>query len=217
MIADYCGPPLYAARQGTVDESTNVDWQCRFLLLVPRIRRHARFSFRGRSAERRDEFVQEVIVRACLDYGRLVQRGKEHVACAGPLARYAIAQIHNGRRVGSRRNVRDVMSEYCRWQKGISLQSLDDHDVVSGAWQEILIEDRHSGAAEIASLRIDIAEWLKTLPARTRHLAERLALGETTSGAARRLGVSRGRISQLRNELRRGWYAFQGELASGEI
>jgi DNA-directed RNA polymerase specialized sigma24 family protein len=222
MIADYyvpeaAVPTLEAAHQGTVEESTNLDWQCRFLLMVPSIRRHARYSFRGLSAALRDELLQEVIARACLDYGRLVQRGKEHVACAGPLARYAIAQIYNGRRVGSRRNVRDVMSEYCQWRKGVSLQSLDDHDVVSGDWQQILVEDRHSTPAEIASLRIDVTHWLTTLPARSRHLVKRLALGETTSEAARRLGISRGRVSQLRNELRRAWYAFQGELADNEM
>jgi hypothetical protein len=159
--------------------------------------------------------VQETIVRALLDYVRLVERGKEHLAYATPLARYAVAQVRHGRRVGSRMNGCDISSEYCQGQKDLRLESLDKFDEKSGEWQEVLVEDRRSKStpAEIAAARIDFAEWLKLLPQRSRFLAQRLATGETTSSAAQWLGVSRGRISQLRRSLEQSWARFCDEPA----
>jgi hypothetical protein len=133
------------------------------------------------------------------------------VAFAGPLARYAVAQVREGRRVGGRLNVRDVTSHYSQRQTGAIVERLDRRDEESGDWQEILVEDRHSTPAEIAATRIDLHDWLKSLPQRDRRLAERLAIGETSSGAARIFGVTAGRISQLRQTLEESWAAFQQE------
>ena len=44
-------------------------------------------------------------------------------------------------------------------------------------------------------------------------IAKLLAKGETTGAAARKFGLSAGRISQLRQELAESWVEFQGELA----
>lgn len=178
--------------------------------MLPAIRRHAQLRFRSLPAELRAEMVQETIARALLDYLRLIERDREHLAHATPRARFAVAQVRRGRRVGCRLNVRDVSSEYCQTRKGISLHSLDTDDETSG-WREVLVEDRQAGLAEIAAVRIDFAQWLKTLPRRSRRLAQRLAAGETTSNAAQQFGISPGRVSQLRAELRRAWHAFQGE------
>jgi hypothetical protein len=179
--------------------------------MLPKIRRHAQIRFRAQAPELRDELVQETIARALMDYLRLVHRGKEHLACATPLARFAVAQVRAGRRVGARLNGRDVGSEYCQLRHGVRRQSLDSDDETSGSWREALVEDRHSTPAELAAIKIDFANWLTSLPRRSRRLAERLAMGETTSGAASLFGISRGRVSQLRRELCRAWYAFQGE------
>ena len=65
--------------------------------------------------------------------------------------------------------------------------------------------------ADIAASRIDVREWLQTLPRRSRRLAERLATGESTSGAAQMFGISPSRVSQLRRELYGAWNTFQGE------
>jgi hypothetical protein len=42
-----------------------------------------------------------------------------------------------------------------------------------------------------------------------------LAEGQTTSATAAKFGVSLGRISQLRRELRDAWQQFHGECAVG--
>lgn len=188
-------------------------WHHRFLQILPAIRRQATASFRKADPAAREEAVQEVIANALVAYARLVDQEKEHVAFATPLAGYAIAQVRAGRQVGSRLNVRDVTSAYCRARKGVRLESLDQQ--VSGEWMEITAESRRATPAEIATIRIDFTDWLTTLTPRNRRLAERLAAGESTSSAACALGVSRGRVSQLRAELRNAWHFFQGESLPG--
>lgn len=188
-------------------------WQQRFLILLTSIQRHAQLRFRNLSPELREDLVQEVVARTLLDFLRLVERGKEHVAFAGPLARYAVAQVREGRRVGGRLNVRDVTSHYSQKQTGAIVERLDRWDEESGGWQEALVEHRNSTPADIAAARIDVHEWLKSLPKRERCLAERLATGESTSGAARIFGITAGRISQLRRILEESWAAFQQETA----
>ena len=128
-----------------------------------------------------------------------------------PLAQYAIRQYCDGRRVGSRLNIHDVSSSYCQRQKHVTLERLDKFDTGEEAWQEIVIEDKHSGPAEVACVRIDFATWLRRLPGRVRKIAKVLATGETTHAVARRFNVSDGRISQIRKELFLAWQRFQGE------
>lgn len=189
-------------------------WHSAFLRILPSIRRHAEVRFRHVNATDREDAVQEVIARVLVEYLRLVEQGKEAVAFAGPLARYAVAQVRQGRRVGGHLNIRDVSSNYCRVRKGVMLESLDQRNTTSSGWREVLVEDRHSTPADIAATRIDVGQWLKTLPRRSRRLAKRLAAGETTSGAAQMFGISPARVSQLRRELHHAWKSFQGETSS---
>ena len=189
MIASIDAPTLAARGLRDDQHITSFDvkqpprWHENFLRLVPRIRQHAQLRFRGLNPADREDAVQEVVARSLLEFLRLLERGKEHLIYAGPLARYAVAQVRGGRRVGGRLNIRDVSSPYCRARKGVSLSSLDRWDVAAGRWEEVLVEDRRTTPADLAAARIDIRAWLHTLPRRSRRLAERLATGESTSGA----------------------------------
>jgi hypothetical protein len=197
----------------TIGASPVPAWHHHFLQILPAIRSQAAAAFRKADPAAREEAIQEVVANTLVAYARLVEQEKVHVAFAPSLAGYAIAQVRAGRKVGSRLNVRDVTSAYCRARKGVRLESLDQR--VSEDWMEITVESRRATPAEIATIRIDFTDWLATLTPRNRRLAERLAAGETTSAAACALGVSRGRISQLRAELCNAWHFFQGEPLSG--
>jgi hypothetical protein len=97
-------------------------------------------------------------------------------------------------------------------QRGFEIDRLSHSDREESQWQEIVVEDRRAGPAEIAACRIDFASWLRFLPARLRKIALTLAGGETTSAAAKKFGVTPARISQLRLWLKENWEGFQGQV-----
>jgi hypothetical protein len=191
--------------------STELDRDAKFLLMLPKIRRQAGYYLRHVSKKDRADAVQEVVASAFVSWVRLNDRGKADLAFAGPLARYGACQYLAGRRVGSQMNGHDVTSHYCQRRKKIMVEQLDRFDDPTDQWQEIVVEDRHSGPADVATTRIDFGAWLESLPVRTRHVAETLATGEATSHVARMFGCSASRISQIRRELYDAWLVFTGE------
>jgi len=195
-------------------ERTTPEWHCSFMRLLPRIRRNVEARFHYLRREARDEAVQESIVIALVAYVRLVNSGKEDAAFSSSLARYAVARVREGRRAASRLNINDVTSQYCRQRKGIAIESIHQNTPPHGDWRELVVEDRRCRPADVAATRIDFQSWLDTLSPRDRRIAEVLATGESTKQAAKRFRISPARISQLRNELRKAWRRFQGELAA---
>jgi hypothetical protein len=131
------------------------------------------------------------------------------LAYATPLAQFALRRVKAGRRLGSRCNRRGLTSLS---SKRIALNRLDRIDPRTGEWQDVLLENRQAGPAQIVQMRIDFANWLETLSSRNRRLAETLASGETTGFVARSFTMSAGRVSQLRRDLRDSWHRFVGEL-----
>jgi len=186
---------------------TNSNAQDLFVAMLPQIKQQAAIAFRGRRPEEREELVHEVIANCYVAYVRLVQLGKQDFAFATPLANYAVRQVLSGRRVGSKLNIRDVMSPA---NHRVVVEHPDRPDF---QWMEALVEDRHAGPADTAAARLDFGGWLRSLPPRRRKIAKLLATGETTKATAERFNVTAGRISQLRQELQNSWRQFQGELA----
>ena len=186
------------------------NWRHIFLSMVPKIVAHAKYSFRHlRGAEARQDAIQETIANALVAFLALVRRGRMSLAFPSVLARYAVAQIADGRRVGNSLCCHEVLSPYAQRLKGFTVESLDRWDKDDERqWCEILVEDKTAGPAEIACTRIDFDAWLNQLPSRKRKLAQFLSLGNRTSDAARKLGVSAGRVSQLRAELAKSWAEF---------
>jgi len=185
-------------------------WHADFLNMLPAIERRAKFALRHLGAEAREEAMQEVVANTLVAYLRLVELGKADIAYPTVLARYAVAQVLGGRKVGGRLNVRDVMSSYAQQNKGFKVDRLESCDGDTGQWREILVEDQHATPADVAASRIDFAAWLRTLSRRYRKIATALAVGETTARVAKMFRLSRGRVSQLRRELLESWQVFQG-------
>lgn len=186
-------------------------WHGDFVAMIPAIETHAKIAFRRLDAEAREEAIQEVVCNACCAYARLVELHKAKLAYPSVLARFAVAQTREGRKVGGRLNCGDVSSEYCQQKKRLLVERLDRYDSEKAAWEEILVEDRHAGPAATAITRIDFSTWLQLLPRRQRKIATFLAKGESTKTAARKFSVSPGRISQIRKELYEAWQQFQGD------
>jgi hypothetical protein len=179
--------------------------------ILPQIRRQACIAFRDQSPELRDELVAETIANTFVAFVRLIERGCGDLVYPTVLAKYAIKQVCEGRRVGGKLNIRDVSSEHAQRRKGITLQSIDRFNQRNNEWLEVVVEDRSASPADVAATRIDFAEWLRTLSSKQRRMATTLATGESTGAAAKMTGVSAARVSQLRRELRCLWDVFQGQ------
>jgi hypothetical protein len=195
-----------------------LSWHGEFVAMLPVIKSQAKFAFRHLDPESRAEIVQEVICNCCCAFVRLLELGKADVAYPTVLARLGIAQVKAGRKVGGQLNCFDVLSAYCQQRKNLSIKRLDSYDSTEDTWQEVVVEDKHAGPAEVAATRIDFAAWLKLMPHRLQKIVNFLATGESTIAAARKFCVTEGRISQIRKELHSAWHCFQGdELALATV
>jgi len=185
------------------------DWHAKFLEMMPAIVQHARISFRALDPEARAEAVQETVCNACAAVCRLAELGKLDLAYPSVLARFGVAQVKDGRKLGSKLNCREVLSPYCQRLKHVVVERLDRYDEEEDAWQEAVVQDtRTAPVPEIVAFRCDFADWLKAIGRRNRRIAESLAVGHRTSDVAKRFKVSRGRVSQLRRELAESWHTF---------
>ena len=182
-----------------------------FVAMLPRIRRHAEIVFRQFRAEAREEAIQEVIANAFVAFAQLTKKGRRNAAFPSALARYAVAQFFDGRRVGTPLNVRDVMSPYAQRRKRVVVERLDHFDPCAEVWHEAVLEDSRTPVIDQVWFRIDFPDWLSRLSPRNRRVAQLLAVGESTGDVARQFGISPARISQLRGELHDAWQEFQGE------
>jgi hypothetical protein len=191
--------------------SVAADWHQPFLAMLPKILGYARVAFRALRPEARDNAVHEVVANVLSAYVRLVTLDKSSVAYPSALTRYAVAQVREGRRVGTKLNSHDVLSEYARRKKGFHIERLDHFDDTESEWKEAVVEDHQTPVAEQAAFRIDFPAWLKTLTRRDHRIAQRLACGHSTTDVAREFGLSLGRISQKRREFHASWHEFHGE------
>ncbi len=192
-------------------EEARPEWHELFLKMLPTIKRYASLAFRDRNPEAKEDLTEEVVVNAMLAFKRLYNKDRVDDAHATVLARYAIAQVCEGRKTGSPLKCREVLSDYAQRKKGFYVDRLDHYDEEEQAWSEVVVEDRTAGPADIAATRIDFRAWLGTLSRQQKKAATKLAAGETTGKVAKLLKVSSGRISQLRRELLDKWREFQGE------
>ena len=180
--------------------------QAHFLELLPLIQKMARQAFNDYGAEEREELIAQVVANCWAAFVALMDRGKEDVIFATPLARYAIRRVRAGRSLGRKQNMRDVSCPHAQKQLGVHLDRLDHYR--RNRWRQILVEDRRAGPAETAASRIDFADWLRRLPDTLRGVAELLGAGETTGTTARQFKLSAGRVSQMRRELKNRWEEF---------
>src|SRR5260221_14393113 len=176
----------------------------RFLEMLPCVRRVARYAFRREQPDALEDFVAEVIANVYCAFRRLVARGQADLAFPSALAWFAVRQVREGRRVGSKRNIQDLTSSYGQCRKGFSVQSLPEA-IERSEWQELVVEDRRASPAEVATFKIDFADWLRRLKRSKRRVALRLVAGDTTNEVAGHFRVSPSRVSQMRKELHRDW------------
>lgn len=181
-----------------------------FESMIPQIKAAARFEFRDLPRYRRDEAVNDVVVMAFFAFSNLVKQGRIALAYPTPLAMYACRQYRAYRRPAEKQCVRDVLSPYAQHKKRFDVDRLDKRDC-DGRWKEAIVEDSRTRVPNQVWFRLDFPCWLRQLGRKKRRIAEALAVGGRTMDVAKKYHLSRGRISQLRHELEKNWYIFQGE------
>ncbi len=189
-----------------------------FLALKPVLERHAAIWFRNLPAVHREEAIAEALAAAFVSFVRLKAQGKDPVrAFPSRMAAFGVLHVRSGRHVGNAASSKDVLSLKAQRRHGFQLKSLDDlrHSRAEG-WQEALRDNRVTPIPDQVAFRIDFGTFLRSLIERDRRLIEFLAVGNSGKQAADRFNLTQGRITQLRRQWCREWYALHGEKAPFE-
>jgi hypothetical protein len=110
--------------------------------------------------------------------------------------------------VGGRIASRDALSA-ARRKAGLTIEPYRDAGSDDGlATAALLPPATRSRVPDVAALRVDFPAWLGRLTAGRRLAALMLATGYGTGEVAAGLGVTAGRVSQLRRELATDWRRF---------
>ena len=185
----------------------------------------ARYAFRRRRRQDREEALAEARAAAWSAWHGLIGKGKDPLAVGVTgIANNAIRYVRNGRRVGNTtcgRGAMDVFHRRAQAACGFRVVSLDSNDQfipgsLVGTWKEWLACDHRIGPADAAAFRVDFAAWLTGLPRRKRQIAELLAEGHEPGLVARLVGVSPARVTQVRHALEASWRQFQGPASVPE-
>ena len=173
-----------------------------FIGMLPTILHYAGYAFRPLDPEAREDAVAEVIAYSFVAYSRLAELSKTAIAYPTVLALYGIRRYWDGRRVGTQANRNDAYPTGSRRQH---LGTPRDQ-----RWMEFLTDNTKSPVVDQVIFRMDFPSWLQTLRERDRDVVLGLCQGDRPTEIARKHGLSRGRVSQLRRELHDDWQAFQG-------
>ena len=191
-------------------------WHAGFMAMLPAFRRRARSAFCHLDEEAKEEAVTETVANALVAYVRMFEQGKLDTTHPGALARFAVAQVCDGRKVGNRLNGKDVLSRPAQKQHGFTVVPLQRFHERCGTWVEATIEDHNTPVPDQAAFRCDFPAWLATHSRRNRRIAQALALGHTTLEVARRFKLTAARVSQLRREFHDSWLNFHNEMPRHE-
>lgn len=189
----------------------------RFLELLPQIEYYACCAFRKMDRERREDAIQEVRANAWCAYHRLVELGKEDLAYASVLARFAVAQYRDGRRVGKKVNSKDVYSRQAQQKGAFRVHHFGSPRRQGCSWEDGLTDNTRSPVPDQAAFRIDFPAWLSTQSRRNRQIVQSLVVGNTCrqyldiGDLSARSGLSTSTIHRLKIQGRIPFYQPGGK------
>ena len=162
-----------------------------FVQQLPTLQKMARIQFRQLSPEAKQESITNAIGLAWKFYFNLAKRNRAHEhGILASCMRFAIKQTRAGRTPQGCPRVKDALAR--RW---VGPTRLDDFDLGQ-------FVSRNTPVPDQVSFRVDVPQFLKSLPKRSRKMAMDLADGMTTTDAAKKFDLSLGRISQFRKEFK---------------
>ncbi len=201
--------PTHAA-----DETSSADAraQAAYTRALPTIRKLAHRFHRRLYGEWLDEAVAETEAFVWKAFRDLTARGRDPVPLTAKIVDFAARRVRAGNRFAGKVSVRDALSAEARQRHGYFVTALPQ------AEDEAVAPDVHDGLrhrgpspADEAICKIDYEAWLDSLSARQREVAEGLASHLNVSEVARRDGVSKASVQQVRDRLSRQWDEFHGQ------
>jgi hypothetical protein len=178
--------------------------EAHFIAALPKIEDVARFRFRHLRPEAKEEKVAETVALAWREYRKLCERGKNPDEFVTTLADFSARAVRNGRRLAGKTRSGDVMAEKAQKKHGFEVGPLPDLPEECEA-TDALKDNTQTPPPDQAAFRIDYTNWLSRFPEKKRRVIEHLALGGKRSDAAKELGLSAGRITQIGNEAEQSW------------
>ena len=159
----------------------------------------------------RDEKVQSATCLAWKAYRELRIQNKQDRIFPSIIADFACRHARDGREVGGNLNCRDVLSPRCQRRNGFSVTGFGNVHELPPELHEALGQHDRSPVPDQVAFRVDFPRWLRTIPSKARKTARMLMMGHGTGKVSRMVGISPGRVSQLRRELLESWCQFLGE------
>lgn len=202
-----------------VNQSTPLslsELQTRFLAILPVVERHARIYFRNLAcSHRRADAVAETTALCWRWFARLAVRGKDASAFPATLAAFVARQVRCGRRLAGQESGKDALSPSAQIRRGFLNQGLPANETgVDHSLADALRDNARSPVPAQVAFRLDFPRWRRLQSGRCRRLIDFLMAGERTSEAARRFGLSEGRVSQLRRAFHEDWQRFCDDEAA---
>lgn len=185
-----------------------------FHRILPKIETHARVCFRHEKcpATKADR-IAETVALCWMWFRRLADRGKDAGEFPTVLASFAALHVKSGRRLCGQEKPNDALSPRAQQMRGFVLEKLPDFSTMNGTpIEEALHDNSQTPVPDQVVFRCDFPRWRSTRTRRDRRLMNDLMIGEHTKDVAKKFRISAGRVSQLREDFRRDWRRFVGEL-----
>lgn len=193
--------------------------RARFLIILPRIRRHATIYFRRvRCPHHQEDLVAEAVALAWKWFVRLEERGKDATRFPSVLATFAARAVRCGRRVCGQLPARDVLSEAAQQRHGFAVGKLPDCSTLNGnPLEEALTDNTQTPPPDQVQFRIDFPTWVGTHTRRHRRMIGDMAMGERTILIAKNYKLSQARVSQLRRQFAEHYREFLEPKADRKV
>ncbi len=188
--------------------------QAQFEQIIPQIQTHGRIYFRHvKCPHRLADLLGEMVAMGWKWFVSLMLRGKDPRSFLAMFNRRLGQHVKCGRRVCGKEKSQDVMSSLTQQREKFVVQSLprfdtgvDDNEAI-----EALRDNTKTPPPEQVQFRVDFPAWRLTRCERDRRVIDELMQGERTLDVSTRVGLSAGRISQLRREFQKDWTHFCGD------
>jgi hypothetical protein len=198
-------------------------------MLKPRIEAHAKVVYRSYNRDTRTELTAECVALGWRWFTRLLDRGKDPSCFAATFATLVVLAVKSGRRLCGNEPAKEVLSPVAQARHGFRVEPLPStrasHDERNGVGngqrhldelEEHLHANTQTPPPEQANFRFSFPHFLKQQTRRNRKLAKFLLMGNSGKEAAKRFGLSPGRVTQIRVQLCKEWHNMHGELAPFE-